>query len=384
MKRISARYAKPNLMLARALYDNFGQLLLKEGTRLTAQQIEAISETGVSELFVMDKRVDDVPAWPLITPELVGKIAHALRTLTTRIRTLLATGQSQPIDIVHMRQLTYEMVQQLFPVAMGEPVISGCPSLKDYDFVHPVQVASIAMMMGKSAGMEENQLTDLGMAALLQNIGYAAIPQAVLDGEWDFSEDNFRVVKMHPAYGAEIIRRYGQVNQGIIQMVYQHHERWDGSGYPHGLKGEAICPGARIIAVTDTACAMVSKRPFRGMVLPMDAMEYINGASDNIQDADCLRPHQAMEFITANSGELFDPDVVKLLTRELPPYPSGVTVKLNTGEIAIVCNAQTGVPARPEVRVIYDRYAREIARPFNLNLAEKENQEKLIVQVLDY
>jgi HD-GYP domain-containing protein (c-di-GMP phosphodiesterase class II) len=372
------------MVLARAVYDNFGQLLIKEGTHLNNQQIITLNDTGVAELFILDRRVDDVPAWPLITPELVGNIAHALRTLTGRIRLLLATGQAQEIDIMYMKSLAHDMVQQLFPVAMGEPVICGCPGLKDYDYVHPVHVASISMLLGKSAGMDEKQIMDLGMAALLQNIGYAAIPQAVLDGEWDFSEDNFRVVKMHSAYGAEIVRRYGHVNQDVINMIYQHHERWNGTGYPHGLKGQSISPGARIIAVTDTACALVSKRPFRGAVLTGNSIPDANATHGKSFKQDYMHPHQAIDFLQANSGSLFDPEVVKLMALELPPYPCGVTVKLNTGETAIVCNSQTGIYARPEVRVIYDKYSREIGRPFDLNLADKENQEKLIVQVLDY
>jgi hypothetical protein len=110
----------------------------------------------------------------------------------------------------------------------------------------------------------------------------------------------------------------------------------------------------------------------------------ISNLCNTTQQTDLLCPHQAIDFLNAQSGELFDPEIVKLFSLELPPYPCGVTVKLNTGEIAIVCNSQTGVFARPEVRVIYDKSSREIARPFDLNLADEENQERQIVQVLDY
>jgi len=171
MRRISAKHAKPTMMLGRALYDCFGKLLLKEGTKLSAVQVASLEELGVGELFIMDKRVDDVTAWPLITPELEGSIAASLKQALQKAQHIIGSGKAQMMDLAPLRQGIFEMVQQLFPVAMGEPVVAGCHSIKDYDFVHPVKVTSLTLLMGKAAGLGQTELINLGMASLLQNIG---------------------------------------------------------------------------------------------------------------------------------------------------------------------------------------------------------------------
>jgi HD-GYP domain-containing protein (c-di-GMP phosphodiesterase class II) len=384
MRRISAKYAKPTMLLGRPLYDCFGKLLVKEGTRLTSSQIASLDEAGVAELFILDRRVDDVAVWPLITPELEGSIAVSLKQALQKAAHIISSGKAQMLDLTALRQGVFEMVQQLFPVAMGEPVVVGCHSIKDYDFVQPVKVASLSLLIGKGAGLGQTELINLGMAALLQNVGYATMPQGILDKEGSLTEAELAVVHKHPSFGAEIIKRYGQGAEEISLIIRQHHERWNGSGYPGAMRQRAICHGARILAITDSVVALVSKRPHRGSILPREAQEFVNAFSGDLGDADFLRPHQAMEFIVAYSGELFDPDLVKIFTKELPTYPSGIMVKLNTGEVGIVSNANCGFFCRPKVRICYDSHLRDLEKPVDVNLADAEHQRKLITQVMEY
>jgi len=153
------------MLLGRALYDAFGRMLLKEGTKLSAPQVANLEELGVGEIFIMDKRVDDVTAWPLITPELEGSIAASLKQVLQKSVSIVSSGKAQMLDLSQIRQGIFEMVQQLFPVAMGEPVIAGCHSMKDYDFVHPVKVTSLSLLIGKAAGLGQT----LGQIGLLRS-----------------------------------------------------------------------------------------------------------------------------------------------------------------------------------------------------------------------
>jgi HD-GYP domain-containing protein (c-di-GMP phosphodiesterase class II) len=384
MRRISVKYAKPTMLLSRPLYDAFGRLLLKEGTKLSATQVVNLKELGVGELFIMDKRVDDVAAWPLITPELEGSIAASLKLVLQKATSIVSSGKAQMLELSGLRQGIFEMVQQLFPVAMGEPVVAGCHSMKDYDFVHPVKVTSLSLLIGKAAGLGQAELINLGMASLLQNIGYAALPQGIIDKEGPLTDAEVQVVQKHAAYGSEIVKRYGQAAHETALIIQQHHERWNGSGYPAGMRARNICHGARILSITDSVVALVSNRPHRGCILPREAQEFVNAFAGDLDDAEFLRPHQAMEFIVAYSGELFDPDLVKIFTRQLPTYPSGIMVKLNTGEVGIVSNANCGYFCRPRVRICYDSEMREIEKPVDINLADAEHQRKLITQVMEY
>lgn len=384
MRRISARYAKPAMLLGRPLYDCYGKMLLKEGTRLTAPQIASLEEAGVAEIYILDKRVDDVTAWPLVTPELEGSMAMAIKRILQKSVHIVSSGKAQMLDLTEIQRGVSEMLQQLFPVAMGEPVLIGCHSVRDYEFVQPVKVTSLSLLIGKAAGLGESELYNLGMASMLQNVGYTALRQGIAEKVGRLTSAEKNSVMKHPAYGAEIARRYGQVSEEIALIIQQHHERWNGSGYPGKLKQKDICAGARILGITDSVVALVSKRPHRGCILPNDVQEYVNAFHGDMGDADFLRPHQAMEFIVAYSGELFDPELVKIFTQQLPVYPSGITVKLNTGEVGIVSNANRSYFCRPKVRVCYNKNMRDLDKPVDINLADAEHQRILIMQVMDY
>ena len=92
-------------------------------------------------------------------------------------------------------------------------------------------------------------------------------------------------------------------------------------------------------------------------------------------------PHEAIEYIMANSGDLFDPDLVGLLTRQVPLYPTGITVQLNTGETGIISDSNLGHIGRPMVRICFDERSRNLKEPYDLDLSLPENQGRMIVQV---
>ena len=150
------------------------------------------------------------------------------------------------------------------------------------------------------------------------------------------------------------------LGKDVVEAVEQHHERWDGSGFPARLKGEDICHFAHIIAIADTYYELVSLRP----------------------DREPYMPHEAAEFIIAYSGALFDPELVKLFTRLVPLYPTGTTVKLNSDEVGIISDSNVGHLARPIVRVC--AMGRSLRKPYDINLSEPKYQDRLVVEVDPY
>ncbi len=169
-------------------------------------------------------------------------------------------------------------------------------------------------------------------------------------------------VHQHPQYGYQILNEYAHVAPEIAETILEHHERWDGSGYQRGLKGSNISPLARILAIADTYYALVSRRPHRQRYLP----------------------HEAIEFVMAYSGELFDPELARLFTKLVPIYPTGVMVKLNTGEMGIISDARPGFIGRPTVRICFDKHLKEVTKPFDMDLVESEHQHRLVTEVVEY
>ncbi len=157
---------------------------------------------------------------------------------------------------------------------------------------HSERVAELALKMGKALNLGSDALEDLQRAAFLHDIGKIGVPVAVLDKTSKLDDEEFRLIKCHPDLGAKIIEPINAF-RAITPMIAQHHERFDGKGYPAGLAGEEIHQGARILAVADVYDAISSDRPYRkGMKIG-----------------------EALELIQSETGGQFDPVMVEALLK---------------------------------------------------------------------
>jgi len=154
---------------------------------------------------------------------------------------------------------------------------------------HSIRVAEMALKIGSELGISSKKLEDLHRAALLHDVGKVGIPLSVLDKPGALNDDEYAIIKKHPTIGARILEPIASYAD-IIPIVLQHHERFDGKGYPGGISGNEIDIGARILAVADVYDALVSDRPYRK-----------GWAVENVID-----------YIRRESGSQFDPDVAEI------------------------------------------------------------------------
>jgi putative nucleotidyltransferase with HDIG domain len=157
---------------------------------------------------------------------------------------------------------------------------------------HSERVVAYCLRLGKEIGLTDRNLITLEHGALLHDIGKIGVPDGILLKRGALTEDEWAHMRRHVEYGAQILRGIDFL-EGATQIVSQHHERYDGSGYPHRMEGDQICLGARIFAVADAVDAMTSDRPYR--------------AGRSFDDA-------ADELIRC-SGAHFDPAVVQAFAR---------------------------------------------------------------------
>jgi len=152
---------------------------------------------------------------------------------------------------------------------------------------HGLEVAHLSVEIGRLLGLCDGDVADLRKAATLHDVGKVGVPEAILNKPGRLTDEEFQVIKTHPTIGAQMLRSWG-VDEQIVSIVFQHHERVDGSGYPSGLAGDQISLKARIIHTTDAYMAMTENRPYR-QALPADV---------------------ALAELIANRGTQFDSDVV--------------------------------------------------------------------------
>jgi putative nucleotidyltransferase with HDIG domain len=156
-----------------------------------------------------------------------------------------------------------------------------------YTAGHQRRVTKLACAIAREIGLSEEQVTGLRLAGLIHDIGKVRVPAEILTNPDGLSEAEFTMIKMHPLLGYEILKTM-DLPWPIAQIVHQHHERMDGSGYPTGLSGEDIILEARILAVADVVEAIASHRPYR----PARGVD------------------KALEEISQQRGRLYDPGVV--------------------------------------------------------------------------
>ncbi|HEY0830976.1 MAG TPA: HD-GYP domain-containing protein [Candidatus Dormibacteraeota bacterium] len=135
---------------------------------------------------------------------------------------------------------------------------------------HNLRVARLCVHIGRQMSMSASELRVLARAGLMHDIGKLGIPDAVLGKHSPLDESEWILMRTHPEMGLTLLDRAGQSSREVLAVLY-HHERLDGSGYPYGLKAEAIPIEARIVAVADTYDALTSDRPYRKACSPADA-----------------------------------------------------------------------------------------------------------------
>lgn len=216
----------------------------------------------------------------------------------------------------------------------------------DYTYLHSVAVSAMMVALGKQLGLEDAALRDYGLAGLLHDIGKMAVPPEILNKPGKLTDDEFVRVKGHPAAGYEILLSAG-APPVALDVCLHHHEKFDGSGYPHGLKGEEISLHARMGAICDVYDAITSNRPYKAGWCPAQSLRRM-----------------------ADWGKAghFDQQLFAAFVKCIGIYPVGTLVKLKSGRLAVVVDNSKSL-LQPLVRIFYSTKANSYLPPLSMDLA---------------
>lgn len=356
MRRITLKHAKPGMISELPIYDSLGNLLAPRNKELTYEFIRWIGQKGVIELFIRDWRVADVLVAPLFTPQTEGRVTEAIRKLI-----LNHTGKPDVADS-ELNQVETSLAAMIGGMELnlvGEINVACCFSPKEYLYLKPVKTAALSLAIGRALNLNSKELVALGLVATLKDIGLA--PEVIQAVDFIAEGASARLLE-HSVVAHKILSQHQITSGKIAEAVLQHHEQWSGKGYPQGIKGNNISYYSRIIAVADAFIELISERPGRGKYMP----------------------HEAIEYIMAGGGDLFDPELVEVFVRHIPSYPAGLSVQMNSGDTGIVCNPKLGFVARPVVRVCYKQKGGLLRQPYDIDLSQKLYQNVLITKVLEY
>jgi len=182
-----------------------------------------------------------------------------------------------PLALVHISLRGYMRLRQQAQEAF-ERMTRSLMERDRYTGTHSESVAELAQRIARALGLPEDEVERIGAAARVHDLGKIAIPDSVLLKGDGLTDEEWEIIKQHPVRSAELVQGL-EIYDGSLEIIKHHHEHWDGSGYPDGLRGEQIPLGARILAVADTYNALITDRPYRKAYTKEEALKIIEGMS---------------------------------------------------------------------------------------------------------
>lgn len=357
MKLAQVSALVPGMILAKDVFQNNGILLINKDTVLTAEIITKLKFWGFDEVEIEEPPIslkDQQEA--AISPQ----IAAAHERVIGITENLMSSSEAKDIDTNLLRGMVGDLDSQ---IDLNTNVLLNLSHIKTHDnylFSHVTNVAILAMIIGKEMKLTEEELKDLGLAALLHDFGMTRIDNNIYDNSQPLSPEEWLEIKRHPDYSIEMLKQSGRFSEEVLRGVHEHHERIDGSGYPRGIKGQDIHLFGKIIAVADVYDACISPRKHRKRMTPYDALKNL-----------------------LSQSHLFDIQILKSFVACMAIYPIGSFVKLNTGQIAKVIGINHGAPFRPEIRIYQDQNGELLKPPIRLNLFDGQYLQTYIQNTLE-
>jgi len=216
----------------------------------------------------------------------------------------------------------------------------------DYTYLHSMAVCGLMITLAQQLGLDDRQVRRVGMGGLLHDVGKAAVPLEILNKPGKLSDEEFEVMRQHPVIGAQMLME-ADADDDLLDIALHHHEKYDGSGYPHRLKEEEISLYSRMAAVCDVYDALTSTRPYRKGWTPADAM------------------HSMLNW----RGH-FDQQILHVFVRAIGIYPVGSLVRLASGRVALVVKAGERSLLKPVVHAFWSLHAQREVRPERVDLGD--------------
>lgn len=343
MRRVSLDKIKTGAVLAKAIVNLEGQVLLSSGTEVTEEYKKRLEANGITEIYI-----EDEISKSLSEPEAVReKIVYEAK----RIVKLMMVNPSirTNIDGVEIMKIVEDILNSILANNDIVANLSDIRSVDDYTFSHSVNVCILSLIIGIGFGYSYDKLRELGVGSILHDIGKVMIPAEILKKPVQLTGREFEEIKKHTVYGYEMLKKTKGITMVASHIAVGHHERMDGSGYPYGLKGEYIHKAARIVAVADVYDALTTDRVYRKR----------------------LMPHEVIDYITSLCSHHFDQEVVDVFIKYIAYYPVGTGVILSTGEKGIVSKYNRNYPTRPVVRVVMDPDGKMLSKQREVDLSNE-------------
>ncbi|MGE5581120.1 MAG: HD-GYP domain-containing protein [Bacillota bacterium] len=267
MEKVRIEDLKPGMILARTIYSPEGLILVRESTAITDHIITKLRQLGLPAAYIVTKDGPKIPE-PVSEATRVDLI-KSLSKVDAEVRS------GKDADLLSSKRPLYDLVDEIVCNQKNLIGITDIRLRKDYIYGHSVNVSIIAVKIGIQMGYNQLKLADLAVGALFHDIGMTKIPLEILDKIGGLTDAELKLIHGHPEEGYNMLKQNQNISASAAHVAYQHHERYNGTGYPRGMAGEAIHEFARIAAIADVYDSMTTERLYRKAKTPKEAINFI-------------------------------------------------------------------------------------------------------------
>ena len=362
-RRISINDVKPGMYLE-DVFNKEGVLLLARKTAINSfEQVEMLRRSGVSEVFInLDLGIDistnkehssvsDTREQAYYQELARAKEVHK-KTLETAREALNSVRMGKHFSVDFIESTAEEMVESILRNPDALVSLSQIKGYDEYTYVHSINVGILITSLAHSMGYPEDLLVQCCTGGILHDIGKMRTPEPILNKQGKFTDTEFEIMKKHPEHGIEILKNSNGISDFSKSIVIEHHERYNGNGYPKGLKGKEINEIGLIAAVTDVYDALTTDRVYRA----------------------AWTPQKALAMIFQGCDKDYSREIVEIFTKHLGIYPVGSFVKLVSGELGVVIRVDKGELLAPDVLVLFSN-GKRLAKPIEYKLTKKQKEQ---------
>lgn len=351
MKKILIESISPGMRFTDAVYIEGNNLLIPAKIAVKQKDIDQLKKWGITAVMTDGVIIKDEQAQaPKAQPAFQGSPLKLGKTVEKSEKYLLYKDMIEKLDAVFLRvrkndEIQSKAIDQIVQALLGSVrdsqnemigFILAAELSQQQLAKSSVNSALLSVVIGSYLKMPNHKLMQLATGALLHDVGMLRVPEQIVQKQGHLSEDEAQKIKTHPLYSYKIICKELLYPDDVGVVALQHHERWDGEGYPRGMSGAEIDLGARIVSVSDAFEAMVSEKPYRNSMIG----------------------YAAMKNLLADNSRRFDPEILRGFIKSMGIYPIGSVVVLSNSAVARVVDNHPDAPLRPKIRILVDEFGK--------------------------
>jgi HD-GYP domain-containing protein (c-di-GMP phosphodiesterase class II) len=280
-------------------------------------------------------------------------LTDEMRTMATRkVKEIFESCRYlTKLDLAATADLAVSLIQRVSSLDSAAFKLHDLRQYDEYTYYHSVNVCVLGTTLFREFVTNDQELVDMGIGLLLHDIGKSKIDLKILNKPTRLTEDEFAVMTRHVVYGHNLVKEHDEIAPMAKDLVLNHHERINGTGYSRGLRESQLTFFDMVAAVCDVVDAVTTSRSYRAK---MDV-------------------HRAVSILIRGSGIHFQTRIVNHFLRGIGRFPVGTFVLLSSGEIGVVCRVNSSALALPVIRIVFDQGGNRLPEPVTIDLYEQRD-----------